>query len=180
MNYKLINKSTNEEAICTKVVVNGFDYYINDELPDDQNGYWTYIGYSEPIIINKCNQPIGWFRNLHDKNNYKKVIATNNPNIDLPQVIDEVEELAKKSWGVLSGGLNLGKSEKLYWVGGFQHGYNKSQETHSYSKEDMLNLIQSLKDYTHESHSILGQDEREPIEFLEIWESKQIKTLYYE
>ena len=53
-----------------------------------------------------------------------------------------------------------------------------TQETNSFSEADMLNMIQSLKDYTHESHSILGFDEREPKEFLEIWKEQQIKTIY--
>jgi hypothetical protein len=39
-------------------------------------------------------------------------------------------------------------------------------------KEDMLDLIQSLKDYTKEGHVILGHDEREPEEFLNIWYDK--------
>ena len=33
----------------------------------------------------------------------------------------------------------------------------------------MIDLVQSLKDYTHESHTILGHDEREASEFVEIY-----------
>jgi hypothetical protein len=36
-------------------------------------------------------------------------------------------------------------------------------------KEMLCDLVQSLKDYTNESHNILGHDEREPIEFVEIF-----------
>ena len=39
-------------------------------------------------------------------------------------------------------------------------------------KEDMLDLIQSLKDYTREGHVILGHDERKPKEFLNIYYEK--------
>ena len=36
--------------------------------------------------------------------------------------------------------------------------------------EEMLcDLVEQLKDYTHQSKSILGHDEREPIEFVEIF-----------
>jgi K+/H+ antiporter YhaU regulatory subunit KhtT len=35
--------------------------------------------------------------------------------------------------------------------------------------QQMIALVQSLKDYTHESHSILGHDEREAAEFVEIF-----------
>lgn len=35
-------------------------------------------------------------------------------------------------------------------------------------KQHMIDLVQSLKDYTHESHNILGHDEREAYEFVVI------------
>ena len=43
----------------------------------------------------------------------------------------------------------------------------------AFSRLDMLDLIQSLKDYTLESHVILGHDEREPEDFLQTWEADQ-------
>jgi len=36
-------------------------------------------------------------------------------------------------------------------------------------RENLTNLVQSLMDYTFESHSILGHDEREASEFVEIY-----------
>ena len=40
--------------------------------------------------------------------------------------------------------------------------------------EEMLcDLVEQLKDYTHQSKSILGHDEREPIEFVEIFLNKR-------
>lgn len=41
-----------------------------------------------------------------------------------------------------------------------------------FTKQDMCNLIQSLKNYTREGNVILGFDEREPEEFLEIFLTK--------
>ena len=38
-----------------------------------------------------------------------------------------------------------------------------------YTKNDLIDLVQSLKDYTHESHSILGHDERDAQEFVDIF-----------
>ena len=38
-----------------------------------------------------------------------------------------------------------------------------------YTELDLVELVQSLKDYTHESHSILGYDEREAREFVDIF-----------
>lgn len=36
-------------------------------------------------------------------------------------------------------------------------------------RTQMIDLVQSLKDYTHESHTILGHDEREASEFVDIY-----------
>lgn len=40
-------------------------------------------------------------------------------------------------------------------------------------KQMLCDLVQSLKDYTLESRNILGHDEREPIEFVEIFLNKR-------
>lgn len=32
MKYKLINKTTSEEHLCDKVTIDGFDYYLSDEI----------------------------------------------------------------------------------------------------------------------------------------------------
>lgn len=52
-----------------------------------------------------------------------------------------------------------------------------TNETHPFSEDDVLQIIQGLKNYTHESHTILGHDEREPIEFLELWKSQRNKLI---
>lgn len=41
------------------------------------------------------------------------------------------------------------------------------QEAKAMEKEQMTELVQRLKDYTAESHNILGHDEREASEFVE-------------
>lgn len=38
-----------------------------------------------------------------------------------------------------------------------------------YTENDLIDLVQSLKDYTHESRSILGHDERDAKEFVHIF-----------
>ena len=43
------------------------------------------------------------------------------------------------------------------------------KEAKEMEKERMIQLVQSLKDYTHESHNILGHDEREASEFVDIF-----------
>ena len=43
------------------------------------------------------------------------------------------------------------------------------QQSKKFEKERMIQLVQGLKDYTHESHTILGHDEREASEFVDIF-----------
>ena len=43
------------------------------------------------------------------------------------------------------------------------------QQSKKFEKERMIQLVQGLKDYTHESHTILGYDEREASEFVDIF-----------
>ena len=48
----------------------------------------------------------------------------------------------------------------------------KFQEAKEMEKERMIQLVQGLKDYTHESHTILGHDERDASEFVDIFYNK--------
>ena len=43
------------------------------------------------------------------------------------------------------------------------------REAKEMEKERMIQLVQGLKDYTHESHTILGHDERDASEFVDIF-----------
>jgi len=99
MKYELINTKTKEEHLCNKITIDGFDYYVsgeeiklNDfvhldntikELPEYNGNY--IIQLLDDALLNSSNAL-----------NCKKVIATNNPNIDIPKVVDEVENLAWK------------------------------------------------------------------------------------
>jgi len=47
--------------------------------------------------------------------------------------------------------------------------YNFIEQAKEMEKERMIQLVQGLKDYTHESHTILGHDEREASEFVDIF-----------
>lgn len=80
MKYKLINKQTGEEHICYMVVIDGWDYYIS--------GNEVQVG--DIVIEIYVDGTIGLEQidtlNDIDSSLQKKVIATNNSNIDIPQV----------------------------------------------------------------------------------------------
>ena len=61
-----------------------------------------------------------------------------------------------------------GKGVNHDYEEGFVDGYNKAKET-LYTKQDMIDLVQGLKDYTKESHTILGHDDREASDFVDIF-----------
>jgi hypothetical protein len=42
-------------------------------------------------------------------------------------------------------------------------------------KDRMIQLVQALKDYTHESHTILGHDERDASEFVDIFYERNLR-----
>jgi hypothetical protein len=49
------------------------------------------------------------------------------------------------------------------------------QQAKEMEKQRMIDLVQQLKDYTRESHNVLGFDEREASEFLEIFTKETFK-----
>jgi hypothetical protein len=56
----------------------------------------------------------------------------------------------------------------------FVHGA-KWQAERMYSEEDMIDLVEQLKDYTKESHTILGHDKRDAKEFVNIFKKLKKK-----
>lgn len=85
--YKLVNIKTGQEIICDKIQIENFDYYLNDDKPFP----YAYIKHKNEVIkVKGIAEKSGEV--FHDKGfNYpyecRKVIATNNPNIDVPQVV---------------------------------------------------------------------------------------------
>lgn len=164
MKYLLKKDEQDKGVLCDKVTIDGFDYY---ELNTTVNSGDFVINDLQLLQVNQSTCV------FYDK----KVMATSNPNIDLPKVVDESisMQLAYKH----TENLRLTNNERTQRWFGYIEGYNKSQSTHQYSEQNMLDLIQSLKDYTAESNNILGHDEREPVEFLNIFKDNQPKVIYY-
>ena len=80
----------------------------------------------------------------------------------------EVNKLAELESEVQGWGKYEGLSEQNAIKEAYINGYNKAKEF-LYTKADLIDLVESLKDYTKESHTILGHDDREPIEFVDIF-----------
>lgn len=171
MKYKLINKQTGEETLCDKVTIDGFDYYVGDEIQLGANNVWVatksrVFKFEIHMAVVKSNMP-------------RIIIATNNPNIDIPKVVDEVEELANQK--------TLPHLRAVYI-----EAYNKSQETHPFSEEDMIEFAdweassKEASDFWRKNRINLkmegSQNKHKELlkELLQIWKEQKPKTLYYE
>lgn len=183
--YKLINNQTGEETLCDKVTIDEFDYYVNDEDLGINKAFWGYCWnwwYKIQFFEN------GLREDARGRKGIQKIICTNNPNIDIPKVVDKVERLKFI--------YNEGGNKDVFTTGiltGIEIGYNKSQETHPNSDEDMIefnewcetsaeanlfwrrNRIDPKMDGSH--NKIRKQKMKE---LLQIWKSQHPKKVYYE
>jgi len=176
--YKLINTKTDEEYLCDKVTIDGFDYYVSDK------GYFKHNDLNVPSDFSKVSDIS--ITKIHDldivndsRNGYKKVIATNNPNIDISKVVDNVKMLATQQWG------DVHRTGIL----GFKIGYNKSQETYSFSEEDMIEFAEFVAKYSDKNKNYKGEmlyaqskydGAERTIDLLQLWKEQRTKTIYYD
>ena len=164
MKYKLVNNQTKEEQLCDRIRIDGFDYYVDDMIIKENDWYiaWETInGINSNYIIQKAtaSEPVDMYSWA---SNYKKVIATSNPNIDIPKVVDEVKDMAEK--------LDF---KPYSWM----RGYNKSQEAHPFSEEDMI----EFKNFCiGQEFDINGYNPKDTKELLKLWKEQKPKIVYYE
>ena len=170
MRYRLINLKTKEETICEKVVVDGSDYYISDKfLRIGDYGYWE-----DAHIVSQITNLTAVLSTT------KKILATSNPNSKIPKVIDLIERdyvdeldarrnVANDFRGQVAGKhpYNYTNSEADYMIEGYLEGYNRSQETHPFTEEDVIDFATFRN----------GGDVREEFK---LWKEQRIKTLYYQ
>lgn len=165
MKYKLVNHNTKEETICDKVTVDGFYYYVSDEKATE--GFYGYINFQGGDI-----KKIG----KYFADDWKKVIATNNSNIDIPKVVDEGERLAKQEHSYNHKSVN-----EISFRLGVEVGYNKSQETHPFTEQDMIEFAIFFEDYKELLKAEGWEVIEAPIErVFEKWKDQQPKIVYYE
>ena len=168
--YKLIELKTRKEHLCDKVTIDGFDYYVSDK--------------KEQVVLNKYyyeydnHVPIYSFTKQTLPNQYylSQVISTNNPNIDIPQVVDEVEILAKNYCEYWEFKKIFGNGFNGLAHDSFAEGYNKSQETHPFSEENMIEF----------GYWLLNDEDKPPFtneskkELLQLWRYQRPKIVYFE
>lgn len=163
MKYKLIHRTTNQETICEKVVVDGYDYYLGEEIELRMSNLKMGEFYIEHTQIKPNRYSL--FIRTDDQDtieNSWKIIATTNPSIDIPKIVDEVKEATNV--------FDLNGWEQR----GYRLGYNKSQETHPFSEDDMMEFALFYKEHQGQTVKYWGND------LFKVWTKERIKTLYYE
>jgi hypothetical protein len=170
--YKLIHTKTKEEHLCERITIDGFDFYVSNDGSLFKNGQ-TFIT-KENIIHNNFGYNYG----------DNVVIATNNPNIDVSQIVDEVKELSLKM------GLEFYISGNYDFENGVRKGYLKSQETHQFTKENMSEFSEFIGEEKFEWSILYNNWSSELIkysgcifttdELLNIWKNQKVTILYYE
>jgi len=145
-----LEKYKQESYICTHTDIQCDDeVWDNDEHKKDRSCNHTNCR----EVCPECIPYIGYIsEDCEAVKNWDSFVEQKNNEL-------EVEKLAEEVYGK---GVNHDYEE------GFIDGYNKAKET-LYTKQDLIDLVQGLKDYTKESHTILGHDDREAIEFVDIF-----------
>lgn len=166
--YLLINIETKEEFLCEKVVVDGFDYYVSNDIPANMQLYYDKFLHKILLAVKVViKDDIDFENRIYYTNdgrcsrieNCKKVIATTNPSLDIPKVVDEVEEMANKRYNINYGGSKLA----------FKNGYNQAKQEYKFTEKDMIEFARFVSDSILETYT----------EDFELWKSKQPIKVYF-
>lgn len=168
MKHLLISKQTGEQTLCDKVTIDGFDYYVCNKKPSVGDKSFLQGQGVEPMILTH-------FRNCEISHEGKKIIATNNPNLDIPQVVDEAKEINIAFKQIACTGNSQFDRGVFH---GFVAGYHKRQETHHFSKEDMIEFAKWLDDnmQQREYYPMSSMNHKE---LLQLWKEQKPQKIYY-
>jgi hypothetical protein len=169
MKYKLINKTTGIETLCEKVTIDGFDYYVSDNHINKLKPNAAYH-----TIVENPRRVVRYTKHIQDTTS-GVIICTNNPIIDIPKVVDGTWIFFKEVDGTCE------KDQYEHWL--YKSGYNKSQETHPFSEEDMIEFNEWCnKSYEFDNRCnqwFYGNGYYTTKELLQLWKEQKPKTLYY-
>lgn len=202
MKYLLKQNKEDKGILCDKVTIDGYSYYVSEE--EIKVGDWYTWDGNKNNAPSLCTDTYNESSILDSQGftKFYKVIAATNPNIDIPKVVDEIEKLAfdyyeevKKEYYSNGQKAQLPKSNKEFQAmgDGFIAGYNKSQETHPFSEDDMIEFAEwcqkpSLEDlrqpnvvYIPSGNFYWHKHKKyTPKELLQLWKEQQSKIVYYE
>lgn len=161
MKVKAINKTTSQQFDCEEIEINGFKYYIIDTAVGCKYG------------ISKLNEIVE-VKTGYDATLYKGIVCSNNSDIDIPKVVDEVDILLRKNFDLEI----IDSDVDNIFLNGLTEGYNKSKETYPFSDEDMMEFA----DWVYRSQFDLEgyTQDKETKKLFQIWKEQQPKIIYYQ
>lgn len=184
MKYKLIHVNKQDtEHLCDKITIDGFDYYLGDIMTTTS---WMFYG--NRYNLKELHQYEIGIDNLEflKEQGIKSVIATTNPNINIPYVISNVG----RAWEEVANSYthkNLGVNPHA-----FRLGYHKSQQTHPFTEEDMIEFDDwKNENYKYHNYLYVKKDDYYSVpelnlvkhyttkELLRLWKEQQPKVIYY-
>ena len=194
--YKLINNLTKEETLCDLVTIDEFDYYVTKAVCVENDALYhplLGIGISKMDGILCFHIPrnnatnTGSFTSPLMRNfpESLKVIATNNPNIDIPQITNDIEKLSENIIDKILG-FKTSYIKITEFYSGVKIGYNKAKETHPFTEQDTIDFtewtqnpdnclyIPKIKTWYYKTKKYSTR------ELLQIFKELQPKTIYYE
>lgn len=147
MKYLLKQNKEDKGVLCDKVTIDGFEYYVDYSQPIEV-GKW-YISNQAPRLCVKIKE--GKYPYIHLNNKGEEIadfytwkgviICSNNPNIDIPQVVDKLENIVKAYVQELIDCKSVKEHERT-WISSICHqSITKSQEIYPFSLDDVKEII---------------------------------------
>ena len=182
MKVKAINKNTNQQFDCEEIKIKGYKYYISNEQPLNGEPYYVDNSLGKRIETAET-KPSGII---------KRIICSNNPNIDIPKVVDDYKNASWWAADLYGYDKNCELPTNDVEVNSFIEGYNKSQETHSNSDEDMVDFYEWC-DTSEEATIFWKRNKVDPDmsgnhwkkirenreKLLQLWKEQKSKIIYY-
>ena len=158
MKTRLIDIKTNEQYLCDKITIDWFDYYVSNKFIEEGD-----------FAVNLNTKQITQCDGVKGMDSYwKKAVATNNSSISIPQVVDKVDQYTMaQNYAIETKSPNREAHRQ-----GFVKGYNKSQETHPFSEEDMIEFALYVATAPNAPYKTAK-------ELLQLFKEQQPKTVYY-
>lgn len=173
MVYKLINATTGEEHVCKAVEVDGFDYFLGEEI----SLYMENLSVNEYYIEHTQIKPNRYSLFKMDDSqetieNSWKIIATNNPDIEIPKIIID-NELGRAMLYNKQFVSEFNPSKDQY-AAGIVNGWRQSQDANPFSKKDMI----SFGEFCHkDANSVDRVKTFEQLYY--VWFNKQPHIIYF-
>lgn len=170
LNNNCIYPSCKEEHICSKITIDNFDYYIDDELKGKEGLNYNYA-------IQRLDKLSRSYNSYTSESRFcRKVIATNNSTlVDIPKVIDVkyfINDYITFDLDPCENNRELQTAKYSY-----KEGYNKAKETYQYNEKDMIEFGLFCANFAVSNEDVEDNTRKK---LLKMWKEEKLTIIYYE